>query len=134
MNIELLISELTFKAVRSGGPGGQHVNKTASKVEVSFNLDESKALSEIEKDRLRNKISTRISSEGIILLQCGETRSQHRNKAIVIERLIELLHQNLKVAKPRKKTKPSKGAIERRLQTKKEHALKKSNRKPPQID
>ncbi len=134
MNIELLISELTFKAVRSGGPGGQHVNKTASKVEVSFNLDESKALSEIEKDRLRNKISTRISSEGIILLQCGETRSQHRNKTIVIERLVELLQQNLKVAKPRKKTKPSKGAIERRLQTKKEHALKKSNRKPPQID
>lgn len=134
MNIELLISELTFKAVRSGGPGGQHVNKTASKVEVSFNLDESKALSEIEKDRLRNKISTRISSEGIILLQCGETRSQHRNKTIVIERLVELLQQNLKVAKPRKKTKPSKGAIERRLQTKKEQAFKKSNRKPPKID
>ncbi len=134
MNAEVLISELTFKAIRSSGPGGQHVNKTASKVEVSFSLENSEALSEIEKERLRTKLSSKISSEGIIMLQCGETRSQHRNKAIVIERLVELLQKNLKVAKPRKKTKPSKGAIERRLKSKKENAFKKSNRKPPKIE
>lgn len=134
MNTEVLISELAFKAVRSSGPGGQHVNKTASKVEVSFNLESSEALSETEKDRLRNKISSKITSEGIIMLQCGETRSQHRNKAIVIERLVELLQKNLKVAKPRKKTKPSKGVIERRLKSKKEKALKKQSRKSPKID
>lgn len=134
MNAEVLISELSFKAIRSSGPGGQHVNKTASKVEVSFSLENSEALSEIEKERLRTKLSTKISSEGIIMLQCGETRSQHRNKAIVIERLVELLQKNLKVAKPRKKTKPSKGAIERRLKSKKENAFKKSNRKPPKIE
>ena len=79
MNTEKLISELSFKAIRSSGPGGQHVNKTASKVEVSFNLEISEALSETEKERLRNKLSSKISSEGIIMLQCGETRSQHRN-------------------------------------------------------
>jgi len=134
MNTETLISELTFKAVRSSGPGGQHVNKTASKVEVAFNLETSEALSEMEKERLRNKIPTKISSEGNITLQSGETRSQHRNKAIVIERLIELIQQNLKVAKPRKKTKPSKSVIERRLKSKKENAFKKSNRKPPKIE
>ncbi|OAD90629.1 MULTISPECIES: alternative ribosome rescue aminoacyl-tRNA hydrolase ArfB [Aequorivita] len=134
MNAEVLISELSFKAIRSSGPGGQHVNKTASKIEVSFSLENSGALSEIEKERLRTKLSTKISSEGIIVLQCGETRSQHRNKAIVIERLVELLQKNLKVAKPRKKTKPSKGAIERRLKSKKENAFKKSNRKPPKIE
>ncbi len=134
MNTEVLISELSFKAIRSSGPGGQHVNKTASKVEVSFNLETSTALSEIEKERIRTKIPTRISSEGIIMLQSGETRSQHRNKAIVIERLIELLQQNLKVAKPRKKTKPSKSVIERRLKSKKENALKKSSRRPPKIE
>ena len=134
MNTEKLISELSFKAIRSSGPGGQHVNKTASKVEVSFNLEISESLSETEKQRLRNKLSSKISSEGIIMLQCGETRSQHRNKGIVIERLVDLLQHNLKVAKPRKKTKPSKGAIERRLKSKKENALKKSNRKPPKID
>lgn len=131
MNTEILISELNFKAIRSSGPGGQHVNKTASKVEISFNLDASQALSETEKERLHLKLSSKISSEGLIMLQCGETRSQHRNKAIIIERLIELLQRNLKVAKPRKKTKPSKGAIERRLKSKKEHALKKADRKPP---
>ncbi len=134
MNAEVLISELSFKAIHSSGPGGQHVNKTASKVEVSFSLENSEALSEIEKERLRTKLSTKISSEGIIMLQCGETRSQHHNKAIVIERLVELLQKNLKVAKPRKKTKPSKGAIERRLKSKKENAFKKSNRKPPKIE
>lgn len=134
MNTEILISELNFKAIRSSGPGGEHVNKTASKVEVSFNLENSQALSETEKERLRNKMPTKISSEGTITLQCGETRSQHKNKAIVIERLIELLHKNLKVAKARKKTKPSKGAIEKRLKSKKENALKKSSRKPPKIE
>lgn len=134
MKTEVLISELSFKAIRSSGPGGQHVNKTASKVEVSFDLENSEALSETEKERLRHKLSTKISSEGIIMLQCGETRSQHRNKAIVIERVVELLQQNLKVPKPRKKTKPSKGAIERRLKSKKENAFKKSNRKPPKIE
>lgn len=134
MNTEILISELTFKALRSSGPGGQHVNKTASKVEVSFNIDNSLALSEREKERLKHKLSSRISSEGILMLQCGETRSQHRNKAIVIERLVDLIQHNLKVAKPRKKTKPSKGAMERRIKSKKQNALKKSNRKPPKID
>ncbi|WP_347373360.1 alternative ribosome rescue aminoacyl-tRNA hydrolase ArfB [Aequorivita sp. Q41] len=134
MNTAILISELTFKAIRSSGPGGQHVNKTASKVEVAFHLESSDALSENEKERLLHKLSNKISSEGILVLQCGETRSQHRNKTIVIERLIALLHQNLKVVKPRKKTKPSKGAIERRLKSKKEHAFKKSNRKPPKIE
>lgn len=134
MNIDILLTELTFKALRSSGPGGQHVNKTASKVEVYYDLENSQALTESEKDRLRNKLSTKISSEGILSLQSGETRSQHRNKTIVIERLIELLQQNLKVAKPRKKTKPSKGSVERRLKSKKVNAFKKSNRKPPSVD
>ncbi len=134
MNTEVLILELNFKAIRSSGPGGQHVNKTASKVEVSFDLENSQALSETEKERLQNKLSTKISSEGIITLQCGETRSQHRNKTIVIERMLKLLQENLKIAKPRKKTKPSKGAIERRLKSKKEQAFKKSNRKPPKME
>ena len=133
MNVEILLTELGFKGIRSSGPGGQHVNKTASKVEVTFDLESSLALSEIEKERLRNKLSSKISSEGIINLQCGETRSQHRNKAIIIERLVELIQQNLKVVKMRKKTKPTKSAIERRLKTKKGQALKKTFRKPPNL-
>ncbi|SDX22549.1 alternative ribosome rescue aminoacyl-tRNA hydrolase ArfB [Aequorivita viscosa] len=134
MDVEILLTELNFKGIRSSGPGGQHVNKTASKVEVAFDLESSRALSDIEKDRLRDKLSSKLSADGILTLQCGETRSQHRNKAIVIERLVSLLQENLKVAKKRKKTKPSKNAIERRLKSKKERAFKKSNRKPPRIE
>jgi len=134
MNTDTLIKELTFKAMRSSGPGGQHVNKTSSKVEVSFNIEASLALSDQEKQRLQQKLQNKISSEGTLSLQCSESRSQHRNKAIVIERLIDLLKQSLKPVKKRKKTKTPKRAIEKRLKTKKNTALKKANRKPPKID
>ena len=134
MQIDILLRELTFKAVRSSGPGGQHVNKTSSKVEVSFAIQSSEALTHSEKIRLMTKLVSRVSLEGILMLSCGETRSQHRNKTIVIERLIALLTENLKVSKVRKKTKPSRSAVERRLKTKKGRALKKANRKPPTIE
>ncbi len=134
MNTETLLKEITFKAVRSSGPGGQHVNKTASKIELSFHIRESKALSENEKERISKKLSTRISSEGILVLSCGKTRSQHRNKAIVIDRLIELVNKSLHIPKPRKKTNPSKSAIEKRLKSKRNQALKKVSRKPPKLE
>ncbi|MAP53646.1 alternative ribosome rescue aminoacyl-tRNA hydrolase ArfB [Altibacter sp.] len=134
MDSDKLIKECVFKAVRSSGPGGQHVNKTASKVEVTFNIIASEALTSLEKERLQKKLDSRITSEGAIQLQCAETRSQHKNKALVIERLIALLKEHLKVVKPRKKTKPSKSAMERRIKTKKQQALKKSNRKPPKLE
>jgi len=134
MKINIILNELKFKAVRSSGPGGQHVNKTASKVEVSININDSFSFSENEKKMLLKKLKSKISSEGILQLSCGETRSQHRNKTIVIDRLLLLLAENLKKPKARKKTKPSKNAIEKRLTTKKKQAFKKSNRKPPKID
>ena len=134
MDAEKILREIIFKAVRSGGPGGQHVNKTASKVEVRFNIKDTQALSEKEKEKLYDKLSTRITSEGILKLSCSETRSQHRNKAIVIDRLFDLIKIKLKNTKLRKKTKPSKNAIEKRLISKKNQALKKVNRRPPKID
>lgn len=134
MKTDLLLNELTFKAMRSSGPGGQHVNKTASKVEVSLDVNNSAALSTSEKDRILKKLTNRVSSEGILSLHSSESRSQHRNKAIVIEKLIELLKQALKPVKKRKKTKTPKKAIEKRLKAKKNNALKKANRKPPKID
>ena len=134
MKVDILLKELIFKAVRSSGPGGQHVNKTSSKIELSFHLQSSHAFDDSEKNRLMTKLKSRISQEGNFSLQCGETRSQHRNKAIAIERLIVLLNNNLKVSKPRKKTKHSKSAIERRLKTKKVQALKKASRKRPRLD
>ena len=134
MNTDVVLTELKFKAVRSSGPGGQHVNKTASKVEVSFNVKTSLAFSENERERLFKKLKTKISSEGILQLSCGETRSQHRNKTIVIDRMIELLKHSLLKPKPRKKSKPSRSSIEKRLKFKRNLALKKTNRKPPKMD
>ena len=134
MNVNVILTELRFKAVRSSGPGGQHVNKTATKIELSLGISDSLAFSQEEKELLLKKLKTKLSSEGVLQLSCGETRSQHRNKAIVIDRLIELLTKSLKKQKPRKKTKPSRRAIEKRLNTKKNKALKKTNRKPPKID
>jgi len=134
MNADVIIKELSFKAVRSSGAGGQHVNKTASKVEVTFSVLTSEGLSEIEKQRLQSKLGQQISSEGLLIIQCSETRSQHRNKAIGITRLLTVLTESLKVAKPRKKSRPSQGAIEKRIRAKKNNALKKANRKPPQHD
>ena len=134
MNIETLINEFIFKAIRSSGPGGQHVNKTSSKIVVSFHIDNSNGLEEDEKERLLKKLATKISSDGFLKLSCSETRSQHQNKVIVIDRLIKLLQLNLKKKTPRKKTKPSRSSIEKRIQTKKKNTFKKLNRKPPNIE
>lgn len=134
MEAENIPKEIIFKAIKSSGPGGQHVNKTASKIEASFHINNSKFLSEKEKNLLQKKLSARINSEGYLLLNCSETRSQHRNKTIVIKRLIALLTENLKVAKPRKKSKPSKSSIEKRLQSKKRMAQKKVDRKKLNLD
>ena len=134
MRAEIILKELRFKAIRSSGPGGQHVNKTASKVELSFNVFTSEGLTENEKELLKTKLHKRITAEGLLIVQCGQSRSQHRNKTLVIERLLKLLQTNLKVAKKRKKTKPSRGAIEKRIKAKKNRAIKKANRKPPKLD
>jgi ribosome-associated protein len=134
MNEAQLIQELQFKAVRSSGPGGQHVNKTASKVELRFSLETSEAFSDAEKQRLLQKLGSRLTAQGELILYASDSRSQHRNKILAIERLLALIKEHLKVQKKRKKTKPSKGAIEKRLKTKKQNALKKANRKPPTSD
>ena len=134
MDSEAVIKELKFKAVRSSGPGGQHVNKTSSRVEAVFSIPESIALSDEEKARLLKVLETRLTKEGNLRMQCDESRSQHRNKAILIDRVIELLASKLKTPKKRKKTKPSRKAIEKRLKEKKQTALKKSQRRKPNLD
>ena len=133
MDSEKLLKEISFKAVRSSGPGGQHVNKTASKAVISFSISTSQIFSPIEKQRLLEKLKPRISQDGILTITCIESRSQHRNKALAIERLFRLLEKSLLVAKSRKKSRPSRNAIEKRIVAKKKHALKKANRKPPSL-
>ena len=115
---EKLIQEIVFKAIRSGGAGGQHVNKVSSKVVLSFDVDNSQALTEQEKKRIHLKLGNRLSSENLFLLQSDETRSQHKNKELVTERFYLLLENALKVSKKRIITKPTGSAIEKRLKSK----------------
>jgi ribosome-associated protein len=131
---ERIIQELEFKAVRSGGAGGQHVNKVSSKVELSFNIPSSTALTEEEKQRIYLKLAPRLTKENILLLQTDESRSQHRNKELVIQKFLDLLKNALKVPKKRRKTVPTKSAIEKRLRSKQKKAEKKAFREKPKLD
>ncbi len=134
MNKDQIIKELQFKAVRSSGAGGQNVNKVSTKIELFFDLNNSDALSNSEKERLLLKLSHRLTKENKLLLQCDESRSQHKNKALVIKRFLLTIGDALKVPKKRRKTKPTRSAIEKRLKSKKKSAQKKVNRKKPEID
>lgn len=131
MNEAQIARELKFKAVRSSGAGGQHVNKTASKVELHFQLEASVGLSEEEKIRLQQKLGKRLTKDNELILQTEESRSQHRNKELVISKFFKLLKENLQRPKRRKKTKPSKTAKLKRLKAKKINAEKKARRNNP---
>ncbi|MDR6299535.1 alternative ribosome rescue aminoacyl-tRNA hydrolase ArfB [Mesonia maritima] len=130
-NKDQLLAELNFKAVLSGGPGGQHANKTSTKILLEWNLSQSALFSEEEKERLQQKLKNRITKEGILQLSSDHTRSQHKNKEIVQTRFLRLLEDGLKIPRKRKKTKPSKKSKLKRLQNKKRQADKKANRKNP---
>ncbi|MCF6182933.1 alternative ribosome rescue aminoacyl-tRNA hydrolase ArfB [Lutibacter sp.] len=115
MNAENLIKELTFKAVRSSGAGGQHVNKVSSKIELLFNLQNSQEFTEEEKELLYKNLKTKITKENQLILKCDESRSQHKNKEIVIQRFIEIITRALIIPKKRKPSKPTKSSIQKRL-------------------
>ncbi|MFD1094797.1 alternative ribosome rescue aminoacyl-tRNA hydrolase ArfB [Salegentibacter chungangensis] len=131
MDQETILRELNFKAVKSSGAGGQHVNKTASKVELHFDVENSEGLKPEEKERIFKKLESRITQNNELVLQSGATRSQHKNKDEVISRFLEIIKEALKKKKPRKKTKPSKAAKLKRLKRKKMHSEKKARRQDP---
>ena len=122
-------AELTYRATRSGGPGGQHVNTSSTRVELAWDVDGSPSVSDEERARIREKLSNRISGEGLLLLSASEHRSQNRNKEAVTERFVELVRQALVVQAKRKKTRPSKAAREARLHAKKHRSEVKRRRR-----
>lgn len=134
MEIEKIIQELQYKAVRSSGAGGQNVNKVSSKVVLNFDLNTSKALSDEEKELISFKLSSRLTSENILILNCDEDRSQIKNKAIVTKRFLEILKNALIVPKIRKATKIPKSVIRKRIKDKKNISEVKNNRKKPNFE
>ena len=133
-NKDALLQELTFKAVRSSGAGGQHVNKVSSKVEMLFNVNETVVFDEELKERLLNKLQNRLTKDSVLMLQCDESRSQHKNKELVIQRFFELLETALKVPKKRIPTKIPRAVIKKRLKSKRNLSDKKATRRKPDVD
>ena len=129
-----VLREVNFKAVRSQGAGGQHVNKVATKVILVFNLTESQAFTEEEKERLSASLKNRLTLDGLLVIRVSETRSQFKNRRLAEKRLLALLEQHLLPAKERKKTKPTKASREKRLQKKRHISEKKAGRKKPDLD
>jgi ribosome-associated protein len=112
-------AELAYRASRSGGPGGQHVNTSSTRVEVTWDVGASPSLNEEQRARLLEKLANRISGEGVLLLAASDHRSQHQNKEAATGRLVELVRQALVVPKARRKTRPTRASREARLHAKK---------------
>ena len=134
MEKEKIISELTFKAVRSSGAGGQNVNKVSSKVVLTFDLKKSQSLTEEEKLLLETKLSSRVTTDSVLILNCDEDRSQFRNKEIVTKRFLELIKNALHIPKERKPTKIPKSVIRKRIKNKKNMSEVKKNRRKPNLE
>ncbi len=121
--------ELNYRTSRSGGPGGQNVNKVETSVTVIWNVGHSNFFSPEEKEMIGTKLSNRINLDGLLQLTVSESRTQLQNKKIATERVIEMVNRCLIKPKPRKATKPSKRQVEKRIQAKKQISEKKENRR-----
>ena len=124
-------SELEFRTSRSSGAGGQHVNKTSSRVEISWNILGSTALSEEQRELLMQRLGSRVSEEGAVRVVASDTRSQLRNRQAAEQRLGDLIAKSLTVQKKRKPTRKPRAANEARLTEKKKHSDKKRIRQRP---
>lgn len=129
-----LSGELLFQTSRSGGKGGQNVNKVETRVEVRWHVASSQLLGQEQKERIQLKLANQISRDGFLIVQCSDTRSQLENKSLAIKRLQDIVHRALLVAKKRKTTKIPKAAIEKRLASKRIASLRKANRRGGDFD
>ena len=126
--------ELTFTASRSGGPGGQNVNKVSSRVTLSFELDRSASLSDEQRKRIRKKLATRVNKDGILRIVSQRTRSQEMNRADALQRFVEMLRAALTVERPRIETKIPRVVKLRRLEEKKKRTRVKQERSRKEWD
>jgi ribosome-associated protein len=129
--LEIPRGELEFRASRASGAGGQHVNKTSSRVELTWNVRRSAALSHEQRERIISRLHSRITDAGDLRVVASDTRSQFRNRQLAEQRLAERIRTALAPVKKRRPTKPTKAAKEKRLASKKKHSTKKQERRHP---
>lgn len=133
-SVTIPATEIEARATRSSGPGGQHVNKSSTRVELVWTLGQSRAISDAQRARIRDKLASRLDADGNVRIFASDTRSQRQNRALAEERLVILVRRALAVPKVRKRTKPGKGAIERRLTEKHKHSDQKRERRTRDTD
>lgn len=128
---EKLLDEVRISASRSGGPGGQNVNKVSTKIELRFEVAASEVLNDAEKQLILSKLKNRINTQGELLVTSNSERTQFRNRELAARKFIELIEKALTKPKRRKKTQPTAASRLRRIESKKMHSRKKQLRKPP---
>jgi ribosome-associated protein len=125
--------ELQVSFVRSGGPGGQHVNTSATKVELRFDVAGSRALDDVQKARIRDALASRLTADGVLVLQAGQFRSQARNREAVVGRLGNLLDEALRPRRPRVSTRVPRSQRRKRREAKRRRGERKRLRRPPDV-
>jgi len=127
-------SELDYRATRAGGPGGQHVNKSSTRIELTWNVETSRALTEEQRSRLRDKLGGRMDAEGSIRVVASDSRSQSQNRDQAERRLADMIRRALIVPKSRRKTRPTRASVEERLHSKRKASEKKRHRRNQEFD
>jgi ribosome-associated protein len=122
-------SELTFRATRAGGPGGQHVNTSSTRVELLWNPERSRALADVERARVREKLAARIDADGNVRVVASASRSQLQNRQDAEAKLAAFVRRALIVPKARRKTRPTRASVEARLASKRRMSEKKRDRR-----
>ncbi|MDG1518296.1 MAG: alternative ribosome rescue aminoacyl-tRNA hydrolase ArfB [Flavobacteriales bacterium] len=134
MNKDFILKEFVFKAIRSSGAGGQHVNKVSSKVVLSFNITNSEGLNTREKRLLKKALASRLTSSETLIIACDDSKSQIQNKNKIITRFFDIITKGLIVPKKRIATKPTKGSVKRTKDSKQKRSQVKSMRKKPKLE
>jgi len=129
--LQIPLDEIRLTFSTAGGPGGQHANRSSTRVDLSWNVERSRVLGPRQRQRLLTKLASRIDGQGNLRLSAGERRSQTRNREAALERLAQTVDRALQVPKPRRKTAPSAAARERRLREKKQRSETKRLRRSP---
>lgn len=132
--LSIPLVELEYRATRSGGPGGQHVNTSSTRIELFWNLTTSAVLTDDQRELILRRLPNRIDQEGVLRVVASESRSQYQNRQLATERLRSLVAEALRVQRKRKKTRPPAAAREARLRAKKRRADIKSARSRPRPD
>lgn len=127
--VRIPAAELTVRATRAGGPGGQHVNTSSTRVEVAWDMRHSSALTDEQRERLETRLASRLDTRGVIRVVAADTRSQTQNRLLALARLARLVRDGLVIPKVRRATKPSRAAKQTRLDEKKRRSSVKRDRR-----